>query len=55
VIAEGPPEDVAKAAGSHTGRYLKPVLDAHAREAGKAQAAGSKAGRARKVASDLLG
>ena len=55
VIAEGPPEDVAKAAASHTGHYLKPVLDAHAREAAKAPGAGTRAARARKVASDLLG
>ena len=26
IIAEGPPEDVAKNPASHTGRYLKPVL-----------------------------
>jgi excinuclease ABC subunit A len=26
IVAEGPPEDVAKAKGSHTGRYLKPML-----------------------------
>ena len=28
VIAQGPPEQIAKARNSHTGRFLKPVLDA---------------------------
>jgi excinuclease ABC subunit A len=26
IIAKGTPEDVAKVAASHTGRYLKPML-----------------------------
>ena len=26
VVAEGPPEVVAEVAGSHTGRFLKPLL-----------------------------
>ncbi|NDP43235.1 MAG: excinuclease ABC subunit UvrA, partial [Aromatoleum sp.] len=30
IIAEGPPEEIVKVAASFTGRYLKPVLDAHA-------------------------
>ena len=55
MIAEGPPEEVAKSAASHTGHYLKPVLDAHAREAAGTPGAGPRAARARKVASDLLG
>jgi excinuclease ABC subunit A len=31
IVAEGPPELVAAQAGSHTGRYLKPLLEAQAR------------------------
>jgi excinuclease ABC subunit A len=27
VVAEGSPEDVAKVKGSHTGRYLLPILN----------------------------
>jgi excinuclease ABC subunit A len=27
VVAEGTPEDIAAHPGSHTGRYLKPLLD----------------------------
>jgi excinuclease ABC subunit A len=30
IIAEGPPEEIVKVAASHTGRYLQPVLEAHA-------------------------
>ena len=56
VVAEGPPEDVVKVAASHTGRYLKPTLDAHARHAARASAeAAPRPGRGRKVPSDLLG
>jgi excinuclease ABC subunit A len=56
VVAEGSPEEVAKVAASHTGRYLKPALEAHARHAAKSPAGASpKPVRARKVASDLLG
>jgi excinuclease ABC subunit A len=29
IVAEGTPEDVAKVAGSHTGRFLAPLLAAH--------------------------
>jgi excinuclease ABC subunit A len=29
IVAAGPPELVAQLAGSHTGRYLKPLLEAH--------------------------
>ncbi|MBK7334359.1 MAG: excinuclease ABC subunit UvrA [Betaproteobacteria bacterium] len=56
VVAEGSPEEVAKVAASHTGRYLKPALEAHARHAAKSPAGASpKPVRGRKVASDLLG
>ena len=58
---EGPPDDVAKTGASYTGRYLKPVLDAHAgrrtRGTGVAAQAGTPAarnGRGRKASGDLL-
>ncbi len=31
VVAQGTPEEIVTVAASHTGRYLKPVLDAHRR------------------------
>jgi excinuclease ABC subunit A len=53
VVVEGPPETIVKAPASHTGRYLKPVLDAaSAREAKAANDA--RPARGRKTASDLL-
>ena len=56
VVAEGSPEEVVKVAASHTGRYLEPALEAHARNATKSsEGASPKAVRGRKVASDLLG
>ena len=62
IIVEGPPEDVAKTPASYTGRYLKPVLDAHAgrrmRNAGAAPHPGAPAAtrtsRGRKASGDLL-
>jgi excinuclease ABC subunit A len=58
VVAQGPPEDIVAVAGSHTGRYLKPVLDAHAarrlRE-GAATPVAPRGAKARKAARDLLG
>jgi excinuclease ABC subunit A len=63
VLVEGAPEDVARAAQSYTGRYLKPVLDAHAARRGRgghaqrdpdpALARGAR--RSRKALGDLLG
>jgi excinuclease ABC subunit A len=63
ILVEGPPDEIARTAGSYTGRYLKPVLDAHvgrrargdgaARDA--AQPSTPRAGRSRKVSGDLLG
>jgi excinuclease ABC subunit A len=50
IIAEGPPEAVAKSLESHTGHYLAPVLAEH-----PAPTQLAKAPRARKVAGDLLG
>ena len=56
IVAEGAPEDVARNAASHTGRYLKPVLELHARRTAKPSAAApAKAGRVSKVSRDLLG
>ena len=60
IIAEGPPEEIVKVAGSHTGRYLRPVLDAHAARRGREGASASRAaternGRGRKASGDLLG
>ncbi|HVJ74202.1 MAG TPA: excinuclease ABC subunit UvrA [Casimicrobiaceae bacterium] len=56
IVAEGAPEDVARVAGSHTGRYLKPVLDAQSRRSAKAPVvAAAKPVRASKVSKDLLG
>jgi excinuclease ABC subunit A len=56
VIAEGPPEEIVKVATSHTGRYLKPVLDAHhGRRSRAADAAGTAPPRTRRRAGDLLG
>ena len=56
VVAEGSPEEVVRVAASHTGRYLRPTLEAHARHAEKSPPGASpKAGRGRKAAGDLLG
>ncbi len=57
VVAEGTPDAVAATAGSYTGRYLKPVLDAESRPRAKSGNAtpGGRASRARKAAGDLLG
>ncbi len=55
IIAEGPPEEIVKVAASFTGRYLKPVLDAHAVRADAGAAAPARASRGRKVSGDLLG
>jgi excinuclease ABC subunit A len=42
LVAEGTPEAVAQQAGSHTGRYLKPLLETHARRSPPARAAASR-------------
>jgi excinuclease ABC subunit A len=53
IIAEGTPEEVAEAAGSYTGRYLKPALERHeSRRAARAEPARAARG---KKAVDLLG
>ena len=53
IIAEGTPEQVAEAAGSYTGRYLKPALERHESRRG-ARADPVRAGRGKKAV-DLLG
>jgi excinuclease ABC subunit A len=56
IVGEGPPETIAGKAGSHTGHYLKPVLDAEvARRAKAGPAATARVPSRRKVAGDLLG
>ena len=60
IIAEGPPEEIAKMASSYTGRYLQPVLDAHASRRNRddsrapAPARARRAAGTRKGAGDLL-
>ena len=44
VVAEGPPEQVVHVAASHTGRYLRPLLDEAAVAAGAPAEATAKAG-----------
>jgi excinuclease ABC subunit A len=55
VVAEGPPELIAKTPASHTGRYLKPVLDANTAPLQQAANDATRGSRARKASSDLLG
>ena len=54
IVAEGPPEVIAKAAASHTGKYLKAVLDTEARVP-KAANDAARSSRGKKAANDLLG
>ncbi|HEY3178795.1 MAG TPA: excinuclease ABC subunit UvrA [Casimicrobiaceae bacterium] len=55
IIAEGPPEEIAKKAGSYTAEHLKPVLDSETRRRNSALTAVSAASptRGRKVSGDL--
>jgi len=58
VVAAGAPEDVARSGASHTGRYLKPVLESEAKRRTKGLSGSSpaRASRGRKASSgDLLG
>jgi len=56
IVAEGPPETIAVAAGSYTGAYLKPVLDAEAKRRRKGTfEPAPRAVRGGKVSSDSLG
>jgi excinuclease ABC subunit A len=43
IVAEGTPEDVARAKESHTGRYLAEALRRHERRAPKRKAAAAEA------------
>jgi excinuclease ABC subunit A len=57
IIAEGPPEEIAKKASSYTAEHLKPVLDSETRRRNSALKAVSAAAssRGRKVSGDLVG
>ena len=56
IVAEGPPETIAASAKSHTGHYLKPVLDAEILRRAKAgKVVAPRAPRGRKASGDLLG
>ncbi len=55
IVAEGAPEQIAKASASHTGKYLRPVLEAEGPGARKAANDTPRAPRARKVTGDLIG
>jgi excinuclease ABC subunit A len=56
IIAEGPPEEIVKAAVSYTAHHLKPVLERHARRGAAVTPVQARAnGRGKKAAADLLG
>ncbi len=55
IIAEGPPEEIVKAAASYTARHLKPVLERHARRSVVTAVQARANGRGKKAAADLLG
>jgi excinuclease ABC subunit A len=55
IIAEGPPDQVAAAAGSYTARHLKPVLERHAAKVGTRAAREAGRGARGKPTTDLLG
>jgi excinuclease ABC subunit A len=55
IIAEGPPEQIAATPASFTGRYLKPALERQAPKGVRTAVEGSRNGRGKKAASDLLG
>src|SRR6266536_246593 len=55
IIAEGPPEEIVKAAASYTARHLKPVLARHARRGVVTPVQARANGRGKKAAADLLG
>ena len=55
IIAEGPPEQIAATPASFTGRYLKPALERQAPKGVRTTVEGSRNGRGKKAASDLLG
>ena len=55
IIAEGPPDEIVKAAASYTARHLKPVLERHAKRGAMTSVGTRVNGRAKKAAADLLG
>ncbi|MEO8305645.1 MAG: hypothetical protein ABI724_16145, partial [Betaproteobacteria bacterium] len=59
ILAEGPPEEVAKNGAGYTGRYLKQALDAHtgrkSRGGQDASPPVPRTARRRKASGDLLG
>jgi excinuclease ABC subunit A len=55
IVAVGPPELIAKTPSSHTGKYLKPVLDLEAPRPTQAANDPTRGSRAKKASSDLLG
>jgi excinuclease ABC subunit A len=57
IIAQGAPDDIVEEVASYTGRYLRPVLAAGrpSVDASGERRASIRAGRGRKVSSDLLG
>ena len=54
IVAQGTPEDVAKSPASHTGRYLKPVLDQGTKRPVRTGARAGRAPTSSKVGGDLL-
>ncbi|TMH25882.1 MAG: excinuclease ABC subunit UvrA, partial [Betaproteobacteria bacterium] len=56
IIAEGPPDHVAGAAGSYTAQHLRPVLERHAAKiGGRVAIEAGRSARARKPPADLIG
>ncbi len=55
IIAEGPPEEIAKMASSYTGRYLQPVLDAHSSRRNRDESRAAAPARARRAAGTRKG
>ncbi|MDQ6620172.1 MAG: hypothetical protein M3Z31_10825, partial [Pseudomonadota bacterium] len=53
IVAEGPPEAIAKVKASYTGTYLAPTLEAQSRNRAKNDA--GPRGSRRKVSGDLIG
>ena len=54
IVAQGTPEDVAKSPASHTGRYLKPVLDQGTKRPVRTGARAGRASQSSMVGGDLL-
>jgi excinuclease ABC subunit A len=52
IVAEGPPDEIARSPASHTGRYLKPVVAPRGRDTKAGN--GAPRSRGRKVSGDLI-